>query len=449
MITFDKILPVLVEIFRSELGSLAALGSVLINRDLNGRVRLIISGHLENDSDAQAALRQITESMMKKLAPHAFPAERAVIYEPELETLLDRENTKFPLTYREEIDGRVQENIVPNVYVVDRLLSETSWTTISKETQGKAKRVVFFSIKGGVGRSTALAVSAWALAEQGKRVLVLDLDLESPGLSSALLPDGRRPHYGITDWLLEDLVNNGQTVFDDMVVSSSVSHNGEILVVPAHGQEPGEYLAKLGRAWMPKVGKDGSREIWSARLNRLLDQFEARYQPDVVLIDSRAGIDEISSACITDLGANLILLFALEGSQTWMGYRILFDYWHTVGVIPEIRERLQMVCALIPETEREAYLQVMREKAWSLMSEACYEEIAPGAAEIAEWSFDIDDEDAPHALWPIDWHRSFYVLPSLHDRLNGVALDEVKKAFGQFLPKLEVYITNPVETERA
>jgi hypothetical protein len=449
MITFDKILPVLVEIFRSVHDSLAILRPMLINRDLNGRVRLIIGEHLENVPAAQETLRQIVESMATKLAPHTFPSERAVLYEPEMQKILDRENAKFPLTYREDTREGVQEQAVPDVYVVDRLLSESSWTTIANETQDKAKRVVFFSIKGGVGRSTALAVSAWSLAEQGKRVLVLDLDLESPGLSSTLLPDGRRPQYGITDWLLEDLVDNGPTVFDDMVVSSSISHNGEILVAPAHGQESGEYLSKLGRAWMPKVNIDGSREIWSARLLRLLVQLEARYQPDVVLIDSRAGIDEISSACITDLGANLILLFALEGSQTWMGYRILFDHWLKTGVIQKIRERLQMVCALMPETEREAYLQVMREKAWILMSEACYEEIAPGAAEITEWSFDIDDEDAPHALWPIDWHRSFYVLPSLHDRLIGVAPDEVKKAFGKFLPKLEVYVTNTPESKRA
>lgn len=449
MITFDKILPMLVEIFRSAHDSLAILGPVLINRDLNGRVRLIIGEHLQNDPAARETLRRITESMATKLVPHSFPSERALLYEPEMQKLLERENAKFPLTYREESPEGIQEKAVPDVYVVDRLLGESSWTTIANETQDKAKRVVFFSIKGGVGRSTALAVSAWALAEQGKRILVLDLDLESPGLSSNLLPDGRRPQFGITDWLLEDLVDNGQTVFDDMVVSSPLSHNGEILVVPAHGQEPGEYLSKLGRAWMPKISKDGSREIWSTRLHRLLDQFEARYQPDVVLIDSRAGIDEISSACITDLGANLILLFALEGSQTWMGYQILFDHWLKTGVIQKIRERLQMVCALTPETEREAYLQVMREKAWSLMSEACYEAIAPGAAEIAEWSFDIDDEDAPHALWPIDWHRSFYVLPSLHDRLNGITPDEVKKAFGQFLPKLEDYIKNSLETERA
>jgi Mrp family chromosome partitioning ATPase len=58
---------------------------------------------------------------------------------------------------------------------------------------------VFFSIKGGVGRSTALAATAWRLAQAGKRILVLDLDLESPGLSSSLLSPDRQPVYGITD----------------------------------------------------------------------------------------------------------------------------------------------------------------------------------------------------------------------------------------------------------
>lgn len=46
-----------------------------------------------------------------------------------------------------------------------------------------------------------------------KRVLVLDLDLESPGLSSALLPSERQPKYGITDWLIEDLLDSELTPY--------------------------------------------------------------------------------------------------------------------------------------------------------------------------------------------------------------------------------------------
>src|SRR5436309_1697080 len=42
--------------------------------------------------------------------------------------------------------------------------------------------VTFYSYKGGVGRSRALANTAYQLARSGKRVLCVDFDLEAPGL---------------------------------------------------------------------------------------------------------------------------------------------------------------------------------------------------------------------------------------------------------------------------
>jgi hypothetical protein len=44
------------------------------------------------------------------------------------------------------------------------------------------KIITFYSYKGGTGRSMSLANIAWILASQGRRVLVLDWDLEAPGL---------------------------------------------------------------------------------------------------------------------------------------------------------------------------------------------------------------------------------------------------------------------------
>ena len=50
-------------------------------------------------------------------------------------------------------------------------------------TDSRTGRVVtFYSFKGGTGRTMALANVAWILAANGKRVLVVDWDLESPGL---------------------------------------------------------------------------------------------------------------------------------------------------------------------------------------------------------------------------------------------------------------------------
>ena len=40
----------------------------------------------------------------------------------------------------------------------------------------------FYSFKGGVGRSMAMATVGYLLAQRGLKVLVIDFDLEAPGL---------------------------------------------------------------------------------------------------------------------------------------------------------------------------------------------------------------------------------------------------------------------------
>lgn len=424
MTTFDTILSTISEVFEAYRTDLETLGSVVINRDLNGRVRLILDEKIQNDP----AVNTIAQALAERLAPHAFPADRMVLFEPSLESI-----TKDAVSFR--LEDFVQ------VTVIDRLATESDWATIAEESPG-SPRIVFFSIKGGVGRSTAMAVAAWSLAEEGKRVMVLDLDLESPGLSSSLLPENKRPAYGITDWLVEDLVDNTDEVFESMIGTSELSHNGEILVVPAHGEKPGEYIAKLGRVWMPKISADGSRESWSVRLNRLLDKLENRWQPDVILIDSRAGIDEVASACITSLGAKGVMLFSIDGDQTWSGYRILFRHWHKTGAVTEIRNRLQIVGSMIPDDEsRLGYEKRLLEHSWNIFTEELYDEIPPGESSEDYFNFDQFDETAPHYPWHIRWNRGFQALQSMHSRLTGIDQNEVI-SFDSLLKGLKTMMKN-------
>ncbi|WP_395734836.1 KGGVGR-motif variant AAA ATPase [Prosthecobacter sp.] len=435
MTTFDQILPITTEVLRAHSDTLARLEWLIINRDLNTRVRFIAPERAREEEGLPEAVEVMYQALAKRLAPHAY-AERGVLYEASQEQA------------RQGACGYAV-NGFDQVRVIDRLATEANWARIAPETKG-TPRVVFFSIKGGVGRSTALAATAWSLAQAGKRVMVLDLDLESPGLSSALLPSERQPMYGITDWLVEDLLDNGVAVFDSMVATSNLSHDGEIHVVPAHGAAHGEYIAKLGRVWMPTIRADGTRETWSSRLARLLQALEARIQPDVVLIDSRSGMDEIASACITDLGANLILLFALEGAQTWKGYRMLFEQWQRAHVAEDIRERLRIVGAIVPELDRVTYLEGLRESAYGIFSETLYDEIAPAdpttigptagsdtkwrVGDLVEgWNFDEADEGAPHYPWAVNWHRSFAGLRSLQGRLSVIDAQEVQSIFGPLL----------------
>lgn len=446
MLTFDQILPTVTEALKQQSDWLSTVDWVIVNRDLFGKVRLVVpeairsasmslgedegtmSPATEGQLELPTALLTLTEALAEQLKQHAYPPAAMVLFEADRMSAC-RGSSSFLL------DG------FSNVWVVDRLATEGDWARIAPLAVG-APRVVFFSIKGGVGRSTALSATAWRLAQAGKRVLVLDLDLESPGLSTSLLPDHRQPVFGITDWLVEDLVDNSDAVFDDLLATSTLSHDGEIYVVPAHGAKPGDYITKLGRVWMPKIRSDGTKENWSARLKRLIDALEARVQPDVILIDSRAGIDEVASSCVTDLGAKLVLLFALEGSQTWAGYRILFDHWLRRDVAAEIRERLQIVGALLPETDEIAYVEGLRERAADLFS-AVYDAVPPGES-TAEWfHYEESDTSAPHYPWGIKWHRSFVGLRSLEGRLAVIDAQLVQAIFGALIDG----VTNTLELD--
>lgn len=431
MILFDDTLPQLKSILEQHCQLATACKALIVNRDLNGRVRLIFSTEFEEKLKADAELEANFQDFLAKVAsglyPHTWPVEQLVLFEPNLEAL-----TQVASSFLLEVEC---ENLA--VSVIDRLATSASWDEIAEESLNPP-RVVFFSIKGGVGRSSALAATAWHLAEQGKRVLVLDLDLESPGLSTAILPKEKQPAYGITDWLVEDLVDNGDAVLDNMIATSDLSRDGQIYVVPSHGAECGDYVAKLGRVWMPKINDLGEQEPWANRLKRLLEVLEDKLKPDVVLIDSRSGIDDIASSSITHLGAKLILLFAIEGSQSWSGYKIIFDYWQRRGLIEGIRERLQVVAALVPEQNKVDYLKTLQDSAYNLFAATQYDAVPAGVALSQDyWHFEPSDMSAPHYPWSVNWHSSFIGLNTLHGRLVEIDTAVVQAIFGELVLGVE------------
>ncbi len=423
MNTFDDVLPKIEETLQIHKESLSVMGELIINRDLNGRVRLLANTSAEGKLETQ----KLSTALSLVLGSHGFLPDQLFLFENNTEDL------------REGLPCYQPFDDFDSVWVIDRLTTETEWSNVAP-VSGGVPRVVFYSIKGGVGRSTASAVAAWSLAQQGRRVMVLDLDLESPGLSSALLPETRRPSFGITDWLVEDLVDNGHVVLADMVAISEMSHDGEILVVPAHGKDPGEYISKLGRVWMPKLALNHQRETWSQRLNRLLEKLEEQWKPEMILIDSRAGIDEVASACVTDIGATMIFLFALEGDQTWTGYRVLFEHWNRTRSAQEIRDRLQIVAGMVPIQNTASYMEAVTEKSWNLFTEQLYDAIPEGVVSGDAFNFDRLDKNAPHHPLAIRWNSGLAGLSSLHEGSSLWDKNMIQAIFGNFLAGL-----NPID----
>lgn len=417
MSVFDQILPIATAVFEDHRDMIAQLDWLLINRDLNGRVRFITSNRTETIDAERDIINDLYQALAELIAPHCYPISTGILYEEEREQACQGAAPFLLAGFS-------------NVWVIDRVASESHWEKIA-DVSAAVRRIVFFSIKGGVGRSTALAASAWALARQGKRVLVLDLDLESPGLSSTLISPERQPKYGISDWLVEDLVDNGNELIDDLNATSDLPTAGQIYLVPAHGSDPGEYVSKLGRVWMPKMNDSPPPEPWPSRLNRLVNILEERIHPDVTLIDSRAGIDEVSAACVTDLGAHTILMFTIQGQQTWTGYHMLFKYWQQRGVITDIRNRLQLVAGLVPDDERRLeYLSALRADAYTLFEDT-YDVVEPG--DVSDWNFEEDDANAPHSPLAIRWNRGWYGLLSLQQRMTLVDEEEVRSVYGELL----------------
>ena len=419
IVPFDEVRRVVHGVLREFPKSLITLGRVYLVRDLMGKIRLLVSDANEANEANRATLAGLAGRLHKTLGRRSYETKDVVLF-------MDSSLLEDLHTAAEEIDPEI-----PSLYWVDRLVTGGDWWTVADaQPERSTTRCTLFSVKGGVGRSTTSVVLAWHLAQKGERVLVVDLDLESPGISSAVLDDRIRPRFGVTDWFVEDLVGHGPIVAHDMTAAPSWARDldGDVRIASAHGREPGEYLAKLGRVYLD------TDLPWTARLNRMLSQLEETYSPSIVLLESRSGLHDIAAATVTDLDAQ-VLLFAVDSESHWTDYRILFRHWQRHGLAHKIRERLSIVSGLTPDVDTEPYLQRFRERAWDLFRHL-YDDVAPSESSGDEFSFDLREEDAPHDPIPIHWTRGFSAGSSLY----SLERQRVSQAYSQFFRRFDAIV---------
>ena len=174
--------------------------------------------------------------------------------------------------------------------------------------------MLFYSFKGGVGRSTALAATASHLASNGDRVVVLDADLDAPGVASMLAGHGgATAPWGIVDYLLERRVSgNAEPHIEDyyhQYADAGVS-GGEIFVYPA-GTFNRAYVDKLARIDYGSEA-DGSAHPFVA----LLGQIRRELAPRWILIDAGAGFGEIAGFLTGGL-CHLYVLLGTPADASW------------------------------------------------------------------------------------------------------------------------------------
>ncbi len=191
---------------------------------------------------------------------------------------------------------------------------------MSKKSPGNI--VTFYSYKGGVGRSMALAHVAWILASNGKRVLTLDWDLEAPGLHRYFAPFLSDVELtatpGVIDFAIE-FADAAMTPSDDddpewflpyanilrfaIPLNSSFPNEGRLDFIPA-GRQSSSYHSRVNSFnWQSFYERMGGGALLEAARERMQEEY------DFVLIDSRTGVSDTAGICTVQMPDTLVLLF--------------------------------------------------------------------------------------------------------------------------------------------
>lgn len=170
----------------------------------------------------------------------------------------------------------------------------------------------FYSYKGGVGRTLALANAAVLLAQQGKKVLAVDFDLEAPGLTTMdpFAPAAGAP--GVLDYV-------------DEYLATGTAPDVERFVTPCTFLDgPSEDERRELRVDVMTAGRDD--EAYGIRFasldwndlyeNRdgfiLVENLRAGWKDagyDYVLVDSRTGHTDIGGICTRQLPDAVVAVF--------------------------------------------------------------------------------------------------------------------------------------------
>lgn len=364
--------------------------------------------------------------------------------------------SKAPRSMRKDIFIRSHDQTFDYTYVDNRVVGE-DWLSSNpspNEVKG-AKRFIFYSLKGGVGRSTALAVYAAHLASQGKKSLVIDLDIEAPGLGSILLSNSKDsrpnlPRFGVIDYLLENGITGVRQEDLNEFITTSALGSGAIDVLPAVGHEtesrPELFVEKLSRA-LTEDFVGGKKHSLARQVREMVDAFDRSTAYDAILIDARAGFSEITAATLMGMSAQLVF-FGIDQSQTFSGYRYLLSHLisqtdfsdGTVGW----RENITFVQSKAPGTKRER--SSFKAELFEVCADTIYDQMDGLENEEDLFTFSPSDDSflAPHNASYIRYDAAFSAFDPLRHE-EQVDPELFSGAYAKFIERLDQLFEDGVE----
>ena len=176
------------------------------------------------------------------------------------------------------------------------------------------KTITFYSYKGGVGRSLTLSNIAMRLADLGKKVCIIDFDLEAPGLHLKFNKHINQSdiNKGIVEYI-SDFQNKDYVPKSINEYVTDVNYlgtlNGSIKLIPAGDIYSNEYWKNLSSInWKDLFYSEENNGV--NLLLHLKELIKIDLNPDFILIDSRTGITDISGIAMTLLADSVVTLAA-------------------------------------------------------------------------------------------------------------------------------------------
>ncbi len=173
--------------------------------------------------------------------------------------------------------------------------------------------VTFYSYKGGVGRTLALANIGALLSLWGYKVLCVDWDLEAPGL-----------HYYYKSWIKSTTVPGLLELIQAHVDNEEPDWQNFITEVVFPGSSEPLYLIKAGiqnNTYTPRLKDLNWQYLYDEQdLGLFIEQLRNDWKRtfDLILIDSRTGITDIGGICTIQLPDILAVCFTTN-EQSFYG----------------------------------------------------------------------------------------------------------------------------------
>jgi Mrp family chromosome partitioning ATPase len=168
--------------------------------------------------------------------------------------------------------------------------------------------ITFYSYKGGVGRSFAVANIAVILAQWGARVLAVDWDLEAPGLNHFFAEAAPSHPAGVLDFI-EDCRKGEPRSWDAYATPLTLQDGTQGLkLMPAMASSGADYTDRVQHLDWDELYDEHK---FGARLEAMRAQWVEEF--DFVLVDSRTGVTDFSG--LTTVQLPDVLAFMRKASK--------------------------------------------------------------------------------------------------------------------------------------